>query len=381
MLLAIQMGGSKRVIVSVISDLVTDQRVNRTALTLKEMGWHVTLVGRKLPDSLPLPTRSFHTLRFNLFVHKGPLFYALYNIRLFFFLLFSKADLLFANDLDTLPANFLASRIKGIPVIYDSHEYFTGVPELLLRPRVQSFWKAIERFILPKLSALVTVNDSIARLYKEEYGKDFHVVRNVPSGPASKDLIVKRSEWKIPEDKFVFLFQGAGINVNRGAEEAIDAIAEMSDAVLLFIGSGDVIDRLKKKAKDKNLLSKVFFIPKQPMEKLPVFTRLADFGLSLDKPQNLNYIYSLPNKLFDYIHAGLPVLVTALPEVERIVVQYDIGITIPSPEPYLLSRAMEAMIRSPRLGQWKENLKVAAAELCWENEKKELIEVIRHVAY
>lgn len=373
------MGRPKRVIISVISDLVTDQRVNRTAFTLKEMGMEVTLVGRCLPDSLPVSDRPYAVHRFRLWKNKGPLFYALFNLRLFFFLLFKKADLLYANDLDTLPANFLIARLKGIKIIYDSHEYFTCVPELVNRPMVQSVWKKLERFLLPKVSEWITVNDSIAALYKKEYGKDFHVIRNVPTKRGVPTIAVKRSDWKIPEDKKVFLFQGAGINVDRGAEEAVEAISEMSDAVLLFIGGGDVTGSLKRVVDERKLSSKIFFIPKQPMDQLMAYTQLADFGLSLDKSNNLNYLYSLPNKLFDYIHAGLPVLVTALPEVERIVVQYDIGMTVSSPEPHLLSQAMEAMIRSPRIGEWKENLKFAAAELCWENEKKELIELVRNV--
>lgn len=339
----------------------------------------VILVGRCLPDSLPVSDRPYAVHRFRLWKNKGPIFYALFNLRLFFFLLFKKADLLYANDLDTLPANFLIARLKGIKIIYDSHEYFTGVPELVNRPMIQSVWKKLERFMLPKVSAWITVNDSIAALYKKEYGKDFHVIRNVPVKRDVPTFAVKRSDWKIPEDKKVFLFQGAGINVDRGAEEAVEAISEMSDAVLLLIGGGDVADSLKRKVNERKLSSKVFFIPKQPMDQLMAYTKLADFGLSLDKSNNLNYLYSLPNKLFDYIHAGLPVLVTALPEVEKIVVQYDIGMTVSSPEPHLLSQAMEAMIRSPRIGEWKENLKFAAAELCWENEKKELIELVNNV--
>ena len=95
----------KRVVISVISDLVTDQRVHRTATTLHKLGFDVLLVGRQLPNSVQMDVRAYPTKRFKLPVNKGVLFYAFYNIRLFLFLLFQKTDLLFANDLDTLPAN------------------------------------------------------------------------------------------------------------------------------------------------------------------------------------------------------------------------------------------------------------------------------------
>src|SRR5258707_630762 len=120
----------KRVIISVVSDLVTDQRVHRVATSLQQYGFPVTLVGRKMKHSLPVDQRSYKTVRFKRWKNKGPLFYMFYNIRLFFYLLFHKADVLVANDLDTLLPNFIVSKIKGTELFYDSHEYFTEVPEL-----------------------------------------------------------------------------------------------------------------------------------------------------------------------------------------------------------------------------------------------------------
>lgn len=362
-----------------ISDLVTDQRVHRTALTLHEMGFEVLLVGRKLPDSLPVTDRPYSTRRFNLLFHKGALFYASYNIRLFFFLIFSKADLLFANDLDTLPANFYAARIKNTKLIYDSHEYFTGVPELVNRPGVQRIWKRFEKSILPRLKMMITVNDSIASMYREEYGLDVKVIRNVPIKNNAGDVSLSRSAYGLPENKKIFLFQGAGINVDRGAEEAVEAISKVPDAALLFIGGGDVMQEIKLLVQKNKLEDQVFFIPKQPMSKLKSFTQLADFGLSLDKSTNVNYRFSLPNKLFDYIQARLPVIVTALPEVERIVIAYNIGLVIPAALPDTLAEAMEAMIRSDKFAEWKENLNIAAAELCWDREKEVLISIVKNV--
>ncbi|MFM7217907.1 MAG: glycosyltransferase, partial [Bacteroidota bacterium] len=300
----------KNIIVSVTSDLVTDQRVHRTALTLREQGAKVMLVGRLKKSSLPMSSRAYHFKRFRLPFETGPLFYAAYNIRLFFFLLSAKADLLVANDLDTLPANFLASRLKKIPLIYDSHEYFTEVPELVGRPRVQRIWKSIERRIFPRLSHVITVNESIAELYRKEYGLRVAVVRNLPMADLFEEDSAHqqstRLEFGIPDSPFVFLLQGAGINVQRGAEEAVEAMRWVENAVLLIVGSGDVITELRQRARSPGLEGKVLFLPKLPMQDLKRVTRLADAGLTLDKDTNLNYRFSLPNKLFDYIQAGLP---------------------------------------------------------------------------
>ena len=360
-----------QVIISVVSDLATDQRVNRAAITLHDAGFDVILVGRRLRNSLPLSGRPYKTIRFHLWFERGALFYATYNIRLFLFLLFRRADVFLANDLDTLFANYLVSRLKSVKLVYDSHEFFTEVPELTDRPFVQAVWKRIEKYIVPKLKHMMTVNGSIAKIYNEKYHIPVHVVRNLPVRLSGEYTNVTRKEWGLPENKTIFLFQGAGINVDRGGEEAIEAIAGLDDAVLLFLGGGDVVDSLKQKAEMSGLNGRIFFIPKQPFDKLPSFTRLADFGLTLDKDSNLNYRYSLPNKLFDYIRAGLPVLATDLVEVSSIVRKYDIGLVTPSLETQTLRTTMQEMMSDKvKIATWKKNINFAAGELCWENEQQ-----------
>ena len=373
--------GRKKVIISVVSDLVTDQRVNRASLTLYNSGMDVILVGRCLKKSLPIDERAYQTKRFKLWFEKGPLFYASYNLRLFFYLLFEKADIYLSNDLDTLLANYIVSKIKNVRLVYDSHEYFTEVPELIRRPFIRSIWLKIERWIFPKLSSVMTVNDSIATIYSSKYNVPVKVVRNLPFNVDLSKPVMNKKEWGISEGEKIFLFQGAGINVDRGAEESINAISMVPHAILVFIGSGDVIQKLKSKVISESIQGKVFFIPKQPFSELICFTRMADFGLTLDKNTNLNYKYSLPNKLFDYIQARLPVLATDLPEVKNIINKYDIGLITPSGDPRMLAEKMiEMMSDSDRLARWRKNINLAAIELCWENEKQKLLEVFTDVS-
>ena len=366
----------KKVIISVVSDLVTDQRVNRAALTLHNQGMDVILIGRMLKKSLPLEERPYKMVRFKLWFEKGPLFYACYNIRLFLFLLFKKADFYLANDLDTLPANFLASRLKNIKLVYDSHEYFTEVPELLNRPFIRFIWLKLEQWIFPRLTDVMTVNDSIAGFYIAKYNVPVKTIRNLPFAADISLPIVNRAEWGIPEKVKIFLFQGAGINIDRGAEESIDAISLVPGAVLVFIGGGDVIEKLKDIVFSNGLAEKVFFIPKQPLKELIRFTRMADIGLTLDKDNNLNYKYSLPNKLFDYIQAQLPILATDLPEVKKVIEKYDIGLITSSFDSKNVSEKMIEIISDEnRLVRWKKNLNLAAAELCWEKEQFKFLEL------
>lgn len=365
----------KRIVVSVISDLVTDQRVHKTAAFLHSEGADVLLVGRKLPNSLPI-SRPYKVLRLKLWFTKGPFLFAEFNIRLFFFLLFKKMDVLVSNDLDTLLANYLVAKIRRKELVYDTHEYYTGMPELEGRPLVKGIWETIERFIFPHLKHIYTVNESIAGLYREKYGKQIAVVRNIPP-MLCREKWPDRVDLSLPQDKRIIILQGAGINMNRGAEEAIMATKYMDDGViLLIIGGGEVYAQLKELVIKEDLQDRVIFKPRMPYDELIAYTRVADIGLSLDKDTNINYRYSLPNKLFDYIQAGVPVLCSNLVEVANIVNTWQLGVVTLSHEPEHLAMQITGMLKnSEQYQKWKINLQKAAQTLNWDKEKHNLYEI------
>jgi glycosyltransferase involved in cell wall biosynthesis len=310
---------------------------------------------------------------------RGPFFYLTFNVRLAWMLLWSKADVLYSNDLDTLPANYLISRIRKIPLVYDSHEYFTGVPELSNRPRVHGIWKALERHIVPRLTHCITVNASIAKLYQEEYGVPFTVIRNVPDPQTLElpDRTLLRKSLGLPDDKPILILQGAGINVQRGAEEAVDAMHQLKDYLLLIVGSGDVIPQLKRKVSEEGITNLVRFVDRQAPAELRRYTAASDIGLSLDKDTNINYRYSLPNKLFDYIHAGIPVVASNLPEVASIVNTYHVGALFENHEPASIARCIREVTRGIRSGTYIAGIERARKELNWNEERKQLLNLIR----
>ena len=368
----------KRAIVSVINDLVTDQRVNKSCLALQKVGYEVLLVGRKQRKSPPMDERPYDILRMKLLFEKGPLFYAEYNIRLFFFLLFHHANLLLSNDLDTILPNYFISRLKGCKMVFDSHEYFTETPELVDRPRVQKVWKCIEGFVVPKLDEMITVCDSIADLFREKYGVKVHVIRNIPPRKALPPKGDKTA-LGLPTDKHLLVLQGSGINIQRGAEELVQAMAQLDDCFLMIIGGGDVLPILKEMVEQMRITDRVLFFPRMPYQQMMAYTQLAEVGFCLDKDTNLNYRFSLPNKLFDFIQAGVPIVASHLTEIEKIVRQYDLGLFIESHEPSTIAATIcEAVSDATRREQWRQNLAVAAQDLCWENEEQKLLEIYRH---
>lgn len=368
-----------KVIVSVINDLVTDNRVNRSCVTLVEAGYEVVMVGRKLRNSPPLPAdRPYKMYRMKLLFTTGPLFYAEYNIRLFLLLLFRKQDFLLSNDLDTLLANYLVSRLKSKPLVYDSHEFFTGVPELQHNAFARKFWGRIERNIVPRLKWCITVNRSIAEMYTEMYKVPFIVVRNVPI-PLQNTLLKSRREMGMPEDKTILLLQGSGINIHRGAEELVEAMTLLPVQFHLYIiGGGDVVKALENLAVRFSLRERITFLPRQPYADMMQYTRLADIGLSLDKDNNLNYKFSLPNKIFDYMQAGIPVIASDLPELRRIMDEYKIGRFIHEVSPQAIAEMVLELNAQPESLQAMRMECIRAAQVFnWTEERKTQEELFR----
>lgn len=366
----------KTITISVINDLATDQRVGRMAETLSGEGFEIQLIGRRLPGSLP-PPAGFRVRRFRMLFRRGPFFYVFFNIRLFFYLLFrSKVVLYTAVDLDTLPASYLAARIRRIPILYDSHEYFTEVPELADRPRTRGVWKKIEALIVPHLSLGIAVSDHIATAYQEEYGTGFITIRNVSrSGKPETDDAFSSAY----PSKYRVIYQGA-LNMGRGLELMIDAMQWMQDTVLFIVGDGDIRDELQERVFRLKLTDRVVFPGRVPPAQLFSITSQCHLGLSLEEDLGLNYRYALPNKIFDYIQARVPVLCSDLPEMAALISSHGVGEVCRSREPAELAFQMKEMLRDEtKRVEWKLYLEEAARQLCWENEESKLKEVVSKI--
>jgi len=364
----------KRVILAVTNDLHTDQRLHKVCSSLSENKFKVTLIGRKLDDR-KLSSRPYTTYRFNLFFNKGFLFYANYNLVLFFKLLFIEGDIFVANDLDTLPANYFASKLRGKKLVVDLHELFPESPEIFRRKGLYKFWESIESFFLPKCENIYTVCQSIADYYFDKYDLKLSVVRNLPK--EQKEFNQTTVEWPFPEKKKCILYQGA-TNMGRGLEGLIESM-QWVDAYLLIAGGGDVLDKLKNRSKELQLDSKIHFTGKLPFTQLNEYTKLADLGISLEENLGLNYYFALPNKIFDYIRAEIPIIVSPFPEMSRIVDQYKVGFINKSNSPKELAKQLMEILSMTQeeKERLKRNCKKATVDLSWEKEEAILLAIYR----
>src|SRR6188768_3549597 len=235
----------KNIILAVTNDLTYDRRMFRISAALADAGANVMLVGRKLKNSTSFAIQSFEGVRLRCWFNKGFLFYAEYNIRLFFFLWRSRFDIACACDLDTALAVRIASWVKMKKTVYDAHEYFSEVPELKGRPLVKAVWNWIGKMTIPGFDARYTVGQELAVLMGEVYGAHFDVIRNIaPANTSLVDVSVTSAREKI------LLYQGA-LNVGRGLEACVEAMEHLPDWQFWLAGEGDITDRLKALAREK----------------------------------------------------------------------------------------------------------------------------------
>ena len=360
----------KKIIVTVTNDLTSDQRVHKVCRTLHNAGYDVFLIGRKLSNSKPL-NRSYKTKRISLLFNKGVLFYAEFNLRLFFVLLFYKKDVLLANDLDTLLPNYLISKLQIKKLVYDSHELFSEIPELVNKPFTKKVWRSLERRVLPKLKNTYTVSNSIADYYDKKYQTKFKVIRNLPL------MIRTISKGNFSFDhkgEKIILYQGA-INIGRGLELIINTMPFISNCILVIIGNGDIIKNLKSYVKNINLVKKVRFLESLTPNELQKITPLANIGISIEEDLGLNYRFSLPNKIFDYINAEVPILVSNLPEMRKIIDTHKVGEIVKERSPQKLALQIKELLKK----DYSEELKKAKKELIWENQEEELLAIFRNI--
>jgi len=340
-----------------------DQRMIRICTSLVNEGYRITLIGRKKRNSLPLENKSFKQKRLFCFFEKGKLFYIEYNIRLFIYLLFAKADGICAIDLDTIVPCLWISKLKRIPRIYDAHELFCEMKEISSRPIIYKLWKWIEKYSVPKFNNCYTVNLIIAEEFRKLYNINFEVIRSI--------AILNENKFAQSKEKFI-LYQGA-VNEGRSFETLIPAM-KMINSKLIICGDGNFIQQAKELCRLHQVEDKIIFKGMLSPDSLQEITSKSYIGITLfEKGAKSNY-YSLANRFFDYIHSGTPQICVDYPLYHELNKKYDLAVLIDDLEPDSIALVANRLLDDESL--WKtlhENCKTAAKELCWQNEEKTLI--------
>lgn len=361
------MNRSRKLIFAVTNDLSYDQRMIRICSSLARAGYHVTLVGRKLPSSIPLAPMPYHQFRIRCFFNKGFLFYADFNIRLFFYLLYKKAHLVCAIDLDTILPCYLVSELMNIPRVYDAHELFCEMKEVVTRPRIYRFWKRIEHFAIPRFKNGYTVNRLIADVFYKEYGVHYASIRNVPYRTE-----IPSGHFNPGKNKRFILYQGA-VNEGRSFETLIPAFKSV-DANLIICGDGNFMQQAKQITKENNLEQKVQFTGWLSPGFLRSYTANAYIGVNIIESRGLSNRLSLSNRFFDYIQAGLPQVCVAYPAYKEINNEYHCAYLIENTDTQTIAAALNRLLSDEKLyNDLQENCIKAAGAYNWNIEEQKIL--------
>ena len=359
----------KRLIFTVTNDLVYDQRMIRICTSLASAGYDVLLVGRKHAGSPLLAQRSFRQKRLSLIFHKGKLFYLEYNLRLFLFLLFQNADVLCAIDLDTILPVLYASKLKKTEKVYDAHELFCEMKEVVTRPAIYKWWKWVEKTTVPQFRLGYTVNEPIRNIFREQYGVAYEIIRNMP--------VLNQNAGPQQPQHFI-LYQGA-VNEGRSFETLIPAFRWI-DCPLWIFGDGNFMESARKLVAQFSLEEKVMFKGKLPPEELRQITPKALMGITLFENKGLSNYYSLANRFFDYIHAGVPQLCVDYPVYRSINEQFEVAVLTNNLAPEALAAIINSFLTNNDLQQkLRNNCLAARTTLNWQHEEQKLLAFYKNI--
>lgn len=355
---------------TVTNDLTYDQRMIRICTSLAGVGHKVELIGRKLKTSIPVSQHSFRQKRIKCFFEKGKSFYAEYNFRLFFYLLFKKADCFCAIDLDTILPVLFCSKLRNIKRVYDAHELFCEMKEIIMRPKIYYTWKKIEKFSVPRFVNGYTVNRPIAKEFKKMYNVEYSIIRSIA---------VKQDYEPIVKEEEFILYQGA-VNEGRSFETLIPAM-QLVNATLVIAGDGNFYDQAKGLVKENILDDKIIFKGKIEPGVLSKLTKDAYIGITLFDDTALSNYYSLANRFFDYIQAGIPQLCVNYPAYEEINNEFEVAVLIDDLSSANIASQLNNLLEDKDLySRLQQNCMKARDVYNWQNEEKKLIKFYEKIS-
>ncbi len=287
-------------------------------------------------------------------------------------------DIIHCNDLITLPIGYLIKKIynKNVKIVYDAHEYETETNGL--SGAEKKIMKLMEGFLIRQVDSVITVSNAIAREYVKQYKiPKVSLVLNTPFYKKVEKKNIFRNHFGIQKTSKIFLYQG-GLSLGRGIHRILEAFKTAeSDCVIVFMGYGVLKDEIEECA---SKFDNIYFYNAVDYDRLLNYTSSADYGISIIEDTCLSYRYSLPNKLFEYIMADLPVIVSNLPEMKSLVMENDIGVVAEDDSVLSLKNAIDKIVKM-EYNNFKSGLHASKLKYNWENQEKKLLNLYGELCY
>ncbi len=372
----------KNVTSIVLNNFKNDSRVLKENISLQNAGYDVKVVA--LHEE---PLKEFDEVQ-NIPVHRVKLKsrgwskHKLIQLLKYFEFIYKvvrqykDSDILHCNDLNALPVGVIIIKFfnKDAKVVYDSHEYQAHRADRSKTINRLSFY--LERFLLPYCDQVIVVSASIAKGYMEDYDiKKPHIILNAPNFKVVKKGNYFKEKYNITKNDKVFLYQGR-IAEHRGIEKLVKIFKIMpKNNHLVLMGHGEELKEFLSKVKSVN----IHIHEPVPPYKILEYTSSADYGISLIEPISLSHEYCLPNKVFEYTMAGLPVIVSSLPEMKRFVEENKIGISVDFNENLKNLKNTFIGFSKQDYTKYRDNLKNTAYKFNWEEQEKVLLKIYKEL--
>jgi glycosyltransferase involved in cell wall biosynthesis len=296
-------------------------------------------------------------------------FYLHFFISQLFDFLRIKTDIYFSADFYSLPAAVIAAKLKRAMVFYDSREIYTELPALLNRPVLKKIFRIFEQYFIKRVDAVFTTGEMDSEYIEKLFEiKRPYLLRNLPLFTDDLTPINYYRKYKIPETAKVILYQGI-IVLGRGIETCFKALKKNNNLILVLLGGGEDYEHYKSLSQNMGINNRVIFAGKITQDELLNYTAGAFAGLSLIDDISINNKYALPNKLFEYVMSGVPVIASDLVQMKKIIKEYNIGEVITESDEDELIDVINKWESNPDYyNALKENCRIACRTLNWENE-------------
>jgi glycosyltransferase involved in cell wall biosynthesis len=292
-------------------------------------------------------------------------------------LLNSKVSIIFAEDIYTLPFAVIFGKLKRAKIYYDSRELFGYLAGLKEKKFKQLFWKFTEKLFIKKADYVIVTGQMDGEFLKKEYGlKNIILLRNLPRYYKPSLKLDLHSHLQIDKSKKIILYQGILLK-GRGIEKVFSVLSEFPNCVFVIVGDGEFREYYHDLAVEMSLTEQVIFLGKFTQDELPKITASADVGVALIENLSTSYYYALPNKLFEYIMAEVPVIVSNLSQMKEVVEKYDVGFAVDIDSKAELITTLKKLSEDTRLyDSKKQNCHIASQELNWEKEITALLKTL-----
>ena len=367
---------SVKIIHTTISPCENERRIFNQAKTASQHGAQVEILALKIPE-LPKFSNLKKIIIKRIYIpfwRRGPLKFILFNIRLFIFLLRSNYQILHAHDIWVMPGSALANIFKRGILVYDAHEFTCGL-EVFKRKRFSGFvWSVVEKILIKEVHSLITINSWHQQLFLDKYPHlpGTAVIMNFPS---REDNRLEDKLKGFRERNEIVLFQGI-LKEGRGLRNIVKSMNVIKSGQLHLIGEGDLEEELHRLIESNQLQKRVQLKGKVGWEILLLETQKARAGLVLFEPRSENYTYASPNKFFEYVMAGTPVIASAIPTFKDFNQEFEVAILVDPSNIEEISKAIQTLLtQKEKWGTYHQNCLKAREIWNWEAQEQTLLKL------